>query len=85
MNVNIPYEGRYIPFYIECRANLGEDGNYYATPDEKALTYISDEGVRNKVREFARDEGTRYLNTERQGFCVLIFFKNQLPEKSAAD
>ncbi len=68
MNVHIPYEGRYIPFYLECRACRGEDGNYYATPDEKTLTYISNEDVRNKVREVAREDGTKYLNTDREDY-----------------
>ena len=68
MNVHVPYEGRSIPFYLECRAHRGDDGGYYAEPDEKTLSYISDEGIRNQVRETAKSDGTLYLNTERDDF-----------------
>lgn len=68
MNVHIPYEGKYIPFYLECRAHSSEDCGYYAVPEEKTLAYISDEGIRNKVREVAKTDGTLYLNTDRNDF-----------------
>lgn len=68
MNIHIPYNGKYIPFYLECRAYAGEDGRYYAVPEEKTLAYISDEAIRNKVREVSKADGNNYLNTDRDDF-----------------
>jgi hypothetical protein len=68
MTIKVDYDKRHIPFYIECRTCKGEDGIYYVIPDEKTLTYISDEYIRNNVRESASVAGKEYLNKDTDEF-----------------